>query len=214
MDKEKIKSELSRLIDQAPFIAPSIARFSDDRNYGKVMDENLDLNVMRWELESKALLQQLSALKAPVFVGLYEEYAQKKEEAKRSHSKSILVHQVWQMLINARQLIDSPLLAATTPERLNTQAALDTEAGYAFIAMPMDPDDHTLVDVLEAVKEAAARCDIHAERVDEPQSNERITDRILESIRKGEYVIVDLTNSRPNVFFEAGYAHLQYFLRN
>ena len=51
------------------------------------------------------------------------------------------------------------------------------------------------------------RCGIHAERVDEPQSNERITDRILESIRKAEYVIVDLTGSRPNVFYEAGYAH-------
>jgi len=162
---------------------------------------------MRWELESKALLQQLSALKVPVFMGLYEEYTQKKEEAKRYHSKSILMHQVRQMLISARQLTDSPLLAATIPERLNTQAALDTEAGYAFIAMPMDPDDHTLVDVLEAVKEAAARCGVHAERVDEPQSSERITDRILDSIRRAEYVIVDLTNSRPNVFFEAGYAH-------
>jgi len=42
--------------------------------------------------------------------------------------------------------------------------------------------------------------------VDELQSNERITDRILESIRKAEFVIVDLTYSRPNVFYEAGYA--------
>ena len=30
---------------------------------------------------------------------------------------------------------------------------------------------------------------------------------MLESIRKAEFVIVDLTNERPNVFFEAGYAH-------
>jgi len=29
----------------------------------------------------------------------------------------------------------------------------------------------------------------------------------LESIRKAEFVIVDLTEERPNVFFEAGYAH-------
>jgi len=36
---------------------------------------------------------------------------------------------------------------------------------------------------------------------------ERITDRILESIMKAQYVIVDLTNERPNVFFEAGFAH-------
>jgi hypothetical protein len=60
---------------------------------------------------------------------------------------------------------------------------------------------------LDAIKEAARRCGIHAERIDEPQSNDRITDRILESIRKAEYVIVDLTKSKPNVFYEAGYAH-------
>ncbi len=78
---------------------------------------------------------------------------------------------------------------------------------YAFIAMPMDPQNSELEDVLDAIKEAAKRCGIQAERVDEPQTNERITDRILESIRSAEYVIIDLTHSRPNVFFEAGYAH-------
>jgi hypothetical protein len=81
------------------------------------------------------------------------------------------------------------------------------QEGYAFIAMPIDTDDPALVDVHDAIKEAAHRCGILAERVDEPPSNERITDRILESIRKAEYVIVDLTGAKPNVFFEAGYAH-------
>jgi len=78
--------------------------------------------------------------------------------------------------------------------------------GYAFIAMPIDPSNPELEDVLDALKESANRCGLQAERVDEPHSNERITDRILESIRKAEYVIVDLTGSRPNVFYEAGYA--------
>ena len=50
------------------------------------------------------------------------------------------------------------------------------------------------------------RCGLQAERVDEVQSNERITDRILESIRRAEYVVADLTGARPNVFYEAGYA--------
>ena len=80
------------------------------------------------------------------------------------------------------------------------------QKGYAFIAMPINPSDPQLEDVLDAIKESAKRCGIQAERVDEPHSNERITDRILESIRKAEYVIVDLTGSRPNVFYEAGYA--------
>jgi hypothetical protein len=78
---------------------------------------------------------------------------------------------------------------------------------YAFVAMPMDESSPKLVDVLDAIKEGCRRCGIQAERVDEPESNERITDRIVESIRKAEYVIVDLTNQRPNVYWEAGYAH-------
>lgn len=92
-------------------------------------------------------------------------------------------------------------------QQANVQIEPDVQKGYAFIAMPIDPSDRKLDDVLDSIKEAARRCGIHAERVDEPQSNERITDRILESIRKAEYVIVDLTGSRPNVFYEAGYAH-------
>ncbi len=78
--------------------------------------------------------------------------------------------------------------------------------GYAFVAMPIDQNDPYLEDVLDAIKEASKRCGIYAERVDEPQYTERITDRILESIRRAEYIIVDLTYSKPNVFYEAGYA--------
>lgn len=86
------------------------------------------------------------------------------------------------------------------------QVDADVRKGYAFIAMPIVVGDPQWDDELDAIKDAAQRCGIHAERVDEPQSNERITDRILESIRKAEYVIADLTGARPNVFYEAGYA--------
>ena len=83
---------------------------------------------------------------------------------------------------------------------------LNIQQNYAFIAMAIDPDNPELEDRLNAIKEGATRCGIQAERVDEVQSNERITDRILESIKKAEFVIVDITNSKPNVFYEAGYA--------
>lgn len=85
----------------------------------------------------------------------------------------------------------------------------NVESGYVFVAMPIDSSDHALEDVLDSIKEACARCGLMAERVDEPPSNDRITDRILESIRRAEYVIVDLTYSKPNVFYEAGYAQGQ-----
>jgi len=82
----------------------------------------------------------------------------------------------------------------------------DYEEGYAFVAMAINSEDPELEDVLDSIKEAADKCGIHAERVDEVQSNSRITDRILESIDKAQFVIVDLTHSKPNVFYEAGYA--------
>jgi hypothetical protein len=104
---------------------------------------------------------------------------------------------------------------ATSPASMTAKALEEVgpatnpsiQTGYAFLAMPIDSDDHQLVDVLEAIKAAATDCGIIAERVDEVESNERITDRILESITKAEFVIVDLTKERPNVFFEAGFAH-------
>jgi hypothetical protein len=78
---------------------------------------------------------------------------------------------------------------------------------YAFIAMQMDETRGDLIDVLDAIKEAGNRCGIQAERIDDDNRNEPITDRMLESIRVAEHVIVDLSDERPNVFFEAGFAH-------
>ena len=99
----------------------------------------------------------------------------------------------------------NPVPKKSKPEKPSIDAEITKN--YAFIAMPINQDDPELEDVLDSIKEAADRCGIQAERIDEPESNERITDRILESIQKAEYVIVDLTNSRPNVFYEAGFAH-------
>jgi len=97
----------------------------------------------------------------------------------------------------------------TQIEENRNKSSIKTELikNYAFIAMPINPDDPELEDVLDAIKEACKRCGVQAERVDEPESNDRITDRIIESIHKAEYVIVDLSHVKPNVFYEAGYAH-------
>lgn len=102
-------------------------------------------------------------------------------------------------------LLDPP----QKPIEKTTEPSIDVNIveNYAFVAMPMDPNDPELEDVLDAIKEAAQRCGVQAERIDEPETTDRITDRILESIQRAEYVIVDLTYSKPNVYYEAGYAH-------
>jgi hypothetical protein len=97
---------------------------------------------------------------------------------------------------------------STAPRKVKTEPVIaKVREKYAFVAMQIDPDRHELADLLDAIKEAAGRCGIQAERIDEDLSNKRITDRILHSISVAEHVIVDLTDERPNVFFEAGYAH-------
>lgn len=207
MDINELKILIKRLVDEAVIVAPSISRFDKDGNYGSVTDENFDSDsFVSWELEARTLVRRLASIYPSIFEDLHTDYNKIKEESRGWHSRSILVHRVRQLLASASVLLESPLIHAdSTKER--EPAKCGFEPGYAFIAMAMDPQDHSLVDVLEALKEASLRCGVRAERIDEPQSNERITDRIMESIRKAEYILVDLTNLRPNVFFEAGYAH-------
>lgn len=208
MDRDKTKALIKRLIDEANVVAPSIRRFDEKRDYGNVTDEDLDFDsLVSWEVEAKAILIQLSNYNSLLFSDFPKKYSEIKANSSRYHSKSISVHMIRRLLVGALTLLDSPLAETGTTSRDKNLPTVSVKQGYAFIAMPMDPEDHALVDVLEAVKEAAKKCGVHAERIDEPQSNERITDRILESVQRAEYVIVDLTKSKPNVFFEAGYAH-------
>lgn len=100
------------------------------------------------------------------------------------------------------------LKAAPTPlEQPHLARQLEVTQGFVFIAMPMNPADPALDDVHDAVKEVALELGLTAERVDDPETNDRITDRILGSVEKAQFVVVDLSLSRPNVYYEAGYAH-------
>ena len=80
------------------------------------------------------------------------------------------------------------------------------KSGFVFIAMPMSPDDPSLEDVHEALKDVAQDLGLTAERTDDVQTNEQITHRIIKSLEQAEFVVVDLSNSRTNVYYEAGYA--------
>ncbi len=74
-----------------------------------------------------------------------------------------------------------------------------------FIAMSYDPD---MVDVAEAIETAIKNCQFNPWRADQlAYSGAAISDVIYDGLRKADYVVVDLTGARPNVYFEAGYAH-------
>ena len=146
-----------------------------------------------WLAKAQSLVAEWSAEEAVEFNKIVDALLSRTD--RRTHYAKLLV--VINRAMNANH-------SSSTSSTMTTRDQI--QKGYAFIAMPINPSDAQLDDVLDTIKASANRCGIRAERVDEPQSNERITDRILESIRKAEYVIVDLTNSRPNVFYEAGYA--------
>jgi hypothetical protein len=58
----------------------------------------------------------------------------------------------------------------------------------------------------QAIKLAASRNGLNAQRVWDLPGDYRITDTIISMIRDSTMVVADLTHERPNVYFELGYA--------
>lgn len=86
----------------------------------------------------------------------------------------------------------------------NTTAYINNTA---FIMMPINPNRPELEDIYVAIKEACEMFDIKAVRADSIEHQERITDVVLKQIRNCEFLIADLSDDRPNVYYEVGYAH-------
>jgi hypothetical protein len=75
---------------------------------------------------------------------------------------------------------------------------------YVFVAMPFQED---FEDVYQfGIYSAVRSCGYVCEKVDESLFAGNIVDRITEGIRNAEFVIADLTNERPNVYLEVGFA--------
>lgn len=75
----------------------------------------------------------------------------------------------------------------------------------AFVAMWFHGDMDALFD--QAFDPALRACGYAPFRVDREQHNNKIDDEIIANIRKSRLFVGDLSGMRPNVFYEAGFAH-------
>ncbi len=89
--------------------------------------------------------------------------------------------------------------------RRSTPAETTGVNKLVFAAMPFAPqyEDVFFVAMRSAAEQVGAVCD----RVDRREFQGNVVDEIHRLIRKAVAVFVDLSESKPNVLYEAGYAH-------
>lgn len=78
--------------------------------------------------------------------------------------------------------------------------------GRVFVGMAFDlPSD--LSDVFQVIKSECEALDLVARRVDAIPGSAPIPNTILREIEEAEFLIFDLSDERPSVYYELGYAH-------
>lgn len=77
----------------------------------------------------------------------------------------------------------------------------------AFVMMPIDSNNPELEDIYEVYKDCFRKFGIEAIRADDIEHEDVITKKIIEEIKTSEFLLGDLTNERPSVYYEIGYAH-------
>ncbi|MFF8355859.1 TIR domain-containing protein [Streptomyces chartreusis] len=107
--------------------------------------------------------------------------------------------------VDVQKIIDDTV--NRTLERLGfdtrKQSTSKIKTNYIFVVISYDP---TMEPTFEAIKSAARRVGMEAERVKDIKRDFAVTEKILEQIDSARLVVADLTHERPNVYFELGYA--------
>lgn len=76
---------------------------------------------------------------------------------------------------------------------------------FAFVLMPFEKSFDDVYKL--GIKAAAEENGVKAQRVDEQIFNDSILNRIYRQIEQADFIIADMSDKKPNVFYEVGYAH-------
>lgn len=76
--------------------------------------------------------------------------------------------------------------------------------GLVFVIMSFDEKNN---DTYSAIKDECKKLKLIAVRVDEVGGSGFVLRKIVNYIEDAEFLIVDLTDEKPNVYYELGYAH-------
>jgi len=81
----------------------------------------------------------------------------------------------------------------------------DFEEGLVFVIMPFRGQE--MADAYAAIKDECKKLKLRANRVDENTGSGFVIREITDLIERCEFIICELTNERPNVYYGLGYAH-------
>lgn len=79
------------------------------------------------------------------------------------------------------------------------------DRGLVFVIMPFRGQE--MADAYAAIKDECKKLKLRPTRVDENTGSGLVIREITDLIERSEFIICDLTNERPNVYYELGYAH-------
>lgn len=86
------------------------------------------------------------------------------------------------------------------------KSSMKYSPGKVFVAMRF-ADTPEESETYRAIARACKHFDLDPSRVDENVGSGHILLEIVDAIENGEFLIFDLTDGRPNVYYELGYAH-------
>jgi len=194
----KVVSEIIPVLKSSPLLNEA-----DERDIGicaKKIRASLRLRKFQsWDIEVLHDEGQVLGVNPP---GQSETVPSTPSQSKKSFNESIY------QLDSMSELIE--ITPTNIPDGLpdkNPNLPRNYRPNTVFIMMRINPENPELDDVYDTYKECFKEFGITAIRADDIEHEEVITNKIIEEIKTSEFLLGDLTEERPSVYYEIGYAH-------